>query len=58
MGFKPEEISTFQWASNAGMRPGRLEEIEIRGEPIARVRRAFVRPFLVPWTPAAVPVLA
>jgi len=57
MGFEPDEISTFRWAHKAGLRPLRLEEIETRGEPLDRVRRAFVRPVLVPWDPAAVPLL-
>ena len=57
MGFKPDEISTFRWANKAGLRPGRLEEIETRGEPLERVRRAFARPFLVPWDPASAPLL-
>ena len=57
MGFEPDEISTFTWAHKAGLRPHRLEEIATRGEPLDRVRRAFVRPVLVPWDPAAVPLL-
>jgi uncharacterized protein (DUF362 family) len=49
MGFEPKEIPTFAWANKAGMRPASLEEIEIRGEPIARVRRSFVKPRLLLW---------
>jgi uncharacterized protein (DUF362 family) len=58
MGFAPDEISTFRWAWKSGLRPGRLEEIESRGEPLARARREFVRPMLVPWNPADAPLLA
>jgi uncharacterized protein (DUF362 family) len=49
MGFTPAEVPIFSWANKAGMRPGTLDEIEIRGEPIARVRRAFAKPHLVAW---------
>ena len=49
MGFEPSEIPTFTWATKAGLRPERLEEIEVRGEPIASVRRKFVRPEILPW---------
>ena len=57
MGFEPNEISTFTWAHKAGLRPRSLDEIETRGEPLERVRRAFVRPVLVPWNPADAPLL-
>jgi uncharacterized protein (DUF362 family) len=57
MGFRADEISTFKWAHKVGMTPRRLDEIEIRGEPLDRVRREFVRPVLVPWNPADVPLL-
>ena len=57
MGFEPDEISTFTWAHRVGLRPQRLEEIETRGEPLERVRRKFVRPVLVPWSPAYAPSL-
>ena len=50
MGFDPSEIPTFQWAGKAGLRPERLEEIEIRGEPVESVRRKFARPHIVPWS--------
>jgi len=50
MGFNPNEVPTFVWAVNSGMRPTDLKEIEIRGEPIDKVRRRFVRPNVVPWT--------
>jgi uncharacterized protein (DUF362 family) len=58
MGFEPAEISTFTWAHKAGLRPRRLDEIETLGEPLDRVRRAFVRPALVPWNPAFAPLLS
>jgi uncharacterized protein (DUF362 family) len=48
MGFEPEEISTFKWAWKAGMKPTRLEDIEIRSEePV--VRKAFARPEIRTW---------
>ena len=49
MGFAPSEIPTFLWANKAGLRPAALEEIEIRGEPVDRVRRPFAKPQLVAW---------
>ena len=49
MGFDPSEIPTFTWANKAGMRPQRLDEIEVRGEPVERVRRKFARPRVLPW---------
>lgn len=52
MGFEAAEIPTFAWANRAGMRPQRLEEIEIRGEPVDAVRRKFARPMVVPWAMA------
>jgi uncharacterized protein (DUF362 family) len=57
MGFEPDEVSTFRWAHKVGLGPRRLDEIETRGEPLERVRRAFVRPFLVAWNPASTPLL-
>jgi uncharacterized protein (DUF362 family) len=50
MGFEPEEISTFEWAAKAGMKPSRLEEIEVRGKRLEEVRRPFERPLVVPYT--------
>jgi uncharacterized protein (DUF362 family) len=49
MGFDPADVPTFTWANKAGLRPERLDEIEIRGEPAASVRRRFARPQIVPW---------
>lgn len=49
MGFGTEDIPTFAWANRAGLRPERLEEIEIRGEPMEKVQRKFARPAIVPW---------
>jgi len=50
MGFSTTDIPTFTWANKAGLRPERLEDIEIRGEPLEKVRRKFARPFVVPWS--------
>jgi len=49
MGFEPGEIPTFTWAEKAGMRPTKLEEIEIRGEKLENVRRKFIKPNVIPW---------
>ncbi len=49
MGFGVSEVPTFTWANKAGLRPERLDEIEIRGESIERVRRRFTRPQILPW---------
>jgi len=49
MGFTPAEIPTFLWANKAGLRPGSLDEIEIRGERLQRMRRSFVKPQVVAW---------
>ena len=49
MGFTPAEIPTFLWANKAGLGPGSLDEIEIRGERLQRMRRSFVKPQVVAW---------
>jgi len=49
MGFAPAEVPAFLWANKAGLRPGALDEIEIRGERLDRVRRAFAKPQLQSW---------
>lgn len=49
MGFRPDEVPTFAWANKAGMTPTALEEIEVRGEEVAKVKRNFARPNLVTW---------
>lgn len=49
MGFQPAEVPTFLWANIAGLGPGAVEDIEIRGERIESARRPFVKPQLVTW---------
>jgi len=49
MGFNPSEIPTFTWAHKAGLRPERLDEIEICGASVESVRRKFARPQVLPW---------
>ena len=49
MGFAPEEISTFVWAWKAGMGPTSIDDIEVRGERLADVRKTFLRPTVIPW---------
>jgi uncharacterized protein (DUF362 family) len=57
MGFGVDEISTFRWAHKVGLTPSHLAAIEIRGEPLNRVRREFARPVIVPWNPSLAPPL-
>ena len=49
MGFEPKEVPTFAWANKAGLKPASLDEIEIRGEALERIRRPFARPQLYAW---------
>lgn len=49
MGFEPAEVPTFAWANKAGMGPASPDEIEIRGDPAAALRRPFMRPRLLAW---------
>ena len=49
MGFEPNEVPTFIWANKAGMKPTKLDEIEVRGEKLDTVRRKFARPQIFPW---------
>ena len=49
MGFEPAEVPTFAWANKAGLGPAALGEIEIRGEKLDRVRRAFIKPQINAW---------
>ena len=49
MGFAPAEVPVFAWAAKAGLHPAALDEIEIRGEPLDRVRRPFAKPQLYAW---------
>ena len=50
MGFEPSVIPTFVWAMKLGMKPEKIDDIEIRGEKIENVKRDFVKPNVVPWT--------
>jgi uncharacterized protein (DUF362 family) len=50
MGFETEEVPTFACANKAGMRPAKLDEIEVRGARVDQVRRTFLKPNVVPWT--------
>lgn len=38
-----------KWASKAGMKPTKLDDIEVRGEELDTVRRKFARPQIFPW---------
>jgi len=49
MGFDAAEVPTFSWANLAGLNPVSLDQIEIRGEPLHKVRRSFVKPQLFAW---------
>ncbi len=50
MGIDPEEVPTFAVAHRAGIHPGSLDEIEVRGCRIGQAKRAFARPNVVPWS--------
>jgi uncharacterized protein (DUF362 family) len=50
MGFEYSEIPAISLAHKAGLEPGTLEEIEIRGLTIEQTRRKFVRPMVSKWT--------
>jgi len=50
MGIETAEVPTFTWAHKAGMTPTSLDQIEIRGESLASVRRPFKKPNVIPWT--------
>jgi uncharacterized protein (DUF362 family) len=49
MGFEPHEVPLFGCANRLGMRPASVEEVEVRGAPLAQVRRPFVRPRPARW---------
>jgi uncharacterized protein (DUF362 family) len=49
MGFEPNEIPTLVCAMGVGMQPQRLDQIEVRGEPISAVKRALARPTVYRW---------
>ena len=49
MGFTMEEIPTFSCAQKAGMTPTSFNEIEVRGEKIRDVKRAFKKPDVISW---------
>lgn len=50
MGFDMDEIPTFALASNIGMGPARLSEIEVRGTGINDVKRNFSKPNILTWS--------
>jgi uncharacterized protein (DUF362 family) len=50
MGFELNSIPAINLAHKSGMGPADLDEIEIRGIPIERVARKFVKPFVSKWT--------
>jgi uncharacterized protein (DUF362 family) len=49
MGIEPQEVPTFRWALRAGMGPGRVEEIEVRGSALRDVRRNLQKPNVITW---------
>jgi uncharacterized protein (DUF362 family) len=50
MGIGPEEVPALTHAHRAGMAPGTLDTIEVRGLSIEQAKRPFVRANVVPWT--------
>jgi uncharacterized protein (DUF362 family) len=49
MGFEINEIPAFTLAHKAGMEPGNLDDIEIRGLTIEQTQRKFVKPEILQW---------
>ena len=49
MGFHKSEVPTFTCAIQAGMKPTKLAEIEIRGELLENVQQNFKKPVIVNW---------
>jgi uncharacterized protein (DUF362 family) len=49
MGFASHEVPAFRVAQDAGMTPGHLDEIEVRGKTIEAVQRTFAKPHVIPW---------
>jgi uncharacterized protein (DUF362 family) len=49
MGFSLEEVPHIDLGQKAGLGPGNMDEIEVRGEKIEDVRRTFQRPNIMPW---------
>ena len=50
MGFDPIEIDTFKWAWKAGMKPFHINDIQIVGEQVEKVRQHFKKPQIIPYT--------
>jgi uncharacterized protein (DUF362 family) len=50
MGFDSNEIDVFKWAIKAGMKPAKLDDIQIVGEKPAAVRKEFKKPVVFPYT--------
>lgn len=50
MGFEPGDIPAVALAHKAGMKPGAIEEIVIRGLPMDQCKRQFVKPDLTRWS--------
>ncbi|MFC1747091.1 DUF362 domain-containing protein [Candidatus Neomarinimicrobiota bacterium] len=50
MGFEMDEVPAFNLASDVGLGPAHLNEIEVRGTKIEDVRRKFVKPNILPWS--------
>lgn len=49
MGFRAHEVPTFTWAYRAGLGPATVRDVEVRGERLDDVRRAFVKPNVISW---------
>jgi len=49
MGFDEGAVPTFTWANKAGLDPARVDQIEVRGEPLTGARRQFKKPLVMPW---------
>jgi uncharacterized protein (DUF362 family) len=49
MGFDQSEVPTFVYAIKSGMTPATIDDIEIRGESINKVKRNFIKPKILQW---------
>jgi uncharacterized protein (DUF362 family) len=50
MGFELKDIPALALAHEAGMKPGNMEDIEIRGLSVEQTKRQFVKPEISKWT--------
>jgi uncharacterized protein (DUF362 family) len=49
MGIAPRDVPTLAWGYRAGLGPGSVSDVEVRGETPDAVRRPFLKPNVIPW---------